>query len=184
MGRVTDETIVAALANGDVEGPVESFGNWWFVIRVTGTNVAYRPKSDEFVARPADDWLSESMCSKFTGCPIIVQHPENDLLDGPELRGRVVGTVVHCFPRGDELMAIGRIIDQEAGQMMSQGGFDTSPAVRLSDDAKPIEIDGDKIMIETADKVLFVDHVALCPIGVWSKGGPPSGVEVGEENRE
>ena len=173
---LTDEKIVRALCSGQVESPVEAFGNFWFVIRVTGTGVSFRPKSGEFVARPAEDWLG-TMCERFTGCPIIILHPENDLLDGELLRDRIVGTVVHCFPRGDELMAVARIIDQEAGQMMSQGGFTTSPAVRLSDDAKPIVVDGDTVMIETSDRVALADHIALVSSGVWDKGGPPDGVE-------
>ena len=61
---------------------------------------------------------------------------------------------------------------------MAIGNFSTSPGVRGGDSNQKRELeDGTQILIEGRPKLL--DHVAICDLGVWDKGGPPAGVDRG-----
>jgi hypothetical protein len=108
--------------------------------------------------------------------PVILEHPEKSLLNTKEFRQRVVGTVFVPFlkPEVQEAWGIAKIWDMEVAEMLKDEVMSTSPAVLCLGDKVAMQ-GGENVLVE--DKPHLLDHVALCPLGVWDRGGPPAGVE-------
>jgi hypothetical protein len=183
--------VARAVAAGSMPSPSYHCGNAFFALRLSGTGVAYRPASDQFCYRPPELWLSQEFLDRVRGLPVIVQHPPDQQLDGDELAKRVIGTVIHSYVEGENLMGIARVIDSDAAQALVKYGADTSPAVVFRNGCDNITLDvgdGDVMLIEIEPSL--VDHVAVLPgpegRGVWGKGrGEDAGVELtNPPNRE
>jgi len=88
---------------------------------------------------------------------------------------------VHAFVRGDDLMAVARVLDAGINQMLIDGSIeDTSPAVSFASGTalQRINVDGKTLLIEPPPSL--IDHVALVVRGVWTRDGSP-GVETTSE---
>jgi hypothetical protein len=128
------------------------------------------------------------MALRWLGAPVVLRHPPSGTLDTASFVDTVIGAVVHAYPRvvegRPELWCVARISDMNVAELIVREGADTSPAVVLAGGtARPIELEnGERRLVEPPP--VFVDHLACASRGVWSKGGPPSGVDVNAEGAE
>jgi hypothetical protein len=167
-------TIARALAEGELSSPVEFMNSYYWILRISGTGVAYRKSLSEYVLREPSIWLSEEMQRRCLGLPIVVEHPAAGILNSMEFGARAVGMIVYSFVRDTDLMGVARILDKQAIEILKEGA-DTSPAVSFAPDSGVrLEVDGKPLLIE-GDPVLL-DHLAICSLGVWTRSGD-SGVE-------
>ena len=177
-----DELGVArAMAAGRLSSPQRYENIWLFAIRITGTGVAYRHGRKEFVWRDPAIYLNDEFLARCNGLAVIWEHPEKSLLNGKEYTERAIGSIFLPYlrpDRADEVWGIAKIHDEGAAKDMDENPMSTSPAVNFADPTENdrVKLEGGKVMlIEGSPSV--IDHVAICPAGVWDKSGPPNGVE-------
>ena len=180
----TETDAARAMRDGTLQSPVR-FGNMWlFDIRITGTGISYRDRDKEWVYRPPEFYLNDEFLERCQGLTVLFEHPEKSMLDTEEFRTRAIGSVLlpYLIERPDEkhktgdVWGIVRIYDRDAADLMQTTHISTSPGV--SDMAsRTIEL-GDKehMLIEGNPRVL--DHIAVCPNGVWDKQGMPRGINI------
>jgi 8-oxo-dGTP pyrophosphatase MutT (NUDIX family) len=194
LARLTmDELGVArAIAAGELTSP-QRYGNMWlFDLRITGTGVAYRgPKIDEktgkilrpeeFVYRRPENYLNQDFLARCNGLQVIMMHPKKALLNSDEFNARTVGAVMLPYigdgklHAADEVWAISKIYDEETATLLQSEQMSTSPAVLLGNGDQKLKTEnGTDLLIEGLPSL--VDHLAICPRGVWDKAGEPSGV--------
>ncbi len=178
-----DELAVAeAIRDGQLVSP-QRYGNFWlFAIRVTGTGFAYREAQKESCYRPPSEYLDERFLRRCAGLPVLWDHTDGPKLDSEEYRGRNVGSVFFAYVRGDEVWAVARIYDDLCVKWLMADDRSTSPGVvfaAVNDNQIYRRDDGTTLLVETAPKLM--DHVALCDVGVWDRGGAPKGVETAKE---
>lgn len=173
-----DETWVAQkIVSGELTSPQQYENIWLFDVRITGTGTAYRKALDEFVWRDPSLYLNPQFLERCLGLPVIVEHPPTDVLTTKEFANRAIGTIVKAYIKGDEVWGVAKIYDQSAAEMMRKEQLSTSPAVVFRDpgvNAKMTLEDGSALLIE--GKPSLLDHLAICEVGVWDKGGAPAGV--------
>lgn len=184
IDRITmDEVGVAkAIADGRLTSPQRYENMMLWAIRISGTGASYRPKAGEYVFRDAENHLSPDALARMNGLPVILRHPEKALLNSKEFRKRIVGTILLPYVAGDEAWGIARIYDDEANAEMLKGAS-TSPGVNFDDFSVNTKLtieEGQEVLIE--GKPSLYDHVAICTLGVWDKGGDPTGIR--SESRE
>lgn len=166
--------IARAMADGRLTSP-QQYGNVsLFDMRITGTGVAYRSANEEYTWRNPDDYLNPEFLARCNGLPVIFMHPEKGLLDSTEFSERIVGAVLFPYIRDNEVWGIAKIYDDAAIDLMQNEPMSTSPSVVTSGDAKLVLADGQECLVEGKPKI--VDHLAICKVGVWDKGGEPAGV--------
>jgi len=177
-----DELGVArAMADGRLASPQQYENVCLFAIRITGTGISYRHARKEFVWRDPAVYLNDDFLARCNGLPVIWEHPEKSLLNNDEFHDRKIGSVFLPYLRADkadEVWAIAKIYDAEAIKEMTENVMSTSPAVNFADPTENDRIkleDGKILLIE--GKPSLLDHIAICPQGVWDKGGDPTGVE-------
>jgi 8-oxo-dGTP pyrophosphatase MutT (NUDIX family) len=176
--HMTETDLARAMAAGEYSSPQFFVNMWMFDIRITGTGISYRSKDEEYVYRPPEEYLNDEFLARCNGLPVIVDHPENANLNSEEFKKRAVGSVMLPYIKGDEVWAIVRIYDEATATLMSQEQLSTSPNVvfrnpKLENTVVTLD-NGEKGLIEGNPKLL--DHIAICEVGVWDKGGPPAGV--------
>lgn len=169
--------VARAIVSGDLVSP-QRYGNMLLVaLRITGTGISYRPAYKEFVWREPSVWLSEDAVARCAGLPVVLEHPPRKMLNTAEFKKRSVGSIMLPYVQGDELWGIARIQDDPMAQMLELTQLSTSPGVvfRPRDgNVYHIAEDGRKLLIEGEPSLL--DHLAICELGVWDKGGPAAGV--------
>jgi 8-oxo-dGTP pyrophosphatase MutT (NUDIX family) len=176
--HMTETDLARAMVAGEYSSPQFFVNMWLFDIRITGTGTSYRSKDEEYVYRPPEEYLNDEFLARCNGLPVIVDHPENSNLNSEEFKKRAVGSVMLPYIKGDEVWAIVRIYDEATATLMSQEQLSTSPNVvfrnpKLENTVVTLD-NGEKGLIEGNPKLL--DHIAICEVGVWDKGGPPAGV--------
>jgi 8-oxo-dGTP pyrophosphatase MutT (NUDIX family) len=176
--HMTETDLARAMVAGEYSSPQFFVNMWLFDIRITGTGTSYRSKDEEYVYRPPEEYLNDEFLARCNGLPVIVDHPENSNLNSEEFKKRSVGSVMLPYIKGDEVWAIVRIYDEATATLMSQEQLSTSPNVvfrnpKLENTVVTLD-NGEKGLIEGNPKLL--DHIAICEVGVWDKGGPPTGV--------
>ncbi|MFY4709958.1 NUDIX domain-containing protein [Burkholderia glumae] len=176
--HMTETDLARAMVAGEYSSPQFFVNMWMFDIRITGTGISYRSKDEEYVYRPPEEYLNDEFLARCNGLPVIVDHPENANLNSEEFKKRAVGSVMLPYIKGDEVWAIVRIYDKATATLMSQEQLSTSPNVvfrnpKLENTIVTLD-NGEKGLIEGNPKLL--DHIAICEVGVWDKGGPPVGV--------
>jgi 8-oxo-dGTP pyrophosphatase MutT (NUDIX family) len=177
-----DELGVArAMAAGRLSSPQRYENIWLFAIRITGTGIAYRHSRKEFVWRDPAVYLNDEFLARCNGLAVIWEHPEKSLLNGKEFTDRAIGSVMLPYLRADrpdEVWAIAKIQDEEAARDMDANPMSTSPAVNFADPTENdrIKLDNGKVML-IEGRPSLLDHIAICPHGVWDKMGDPTGVE-------
>lgn len=171
----TELDIAKAIRAGELGSPQQYENLWLFDVRVTGTGTAYRKAHDEYVYRAPEHFLTDEFVERCNGLPLIFEHPST-LLTTEEFRNRSIGTVILPYIKGDEVWGIAKVFDEDAAKLMMTTHASTSPAVmfRDADSTETIQIDGKTVLIE--GKPSLLDHLAICEVGVWDKGGEPSGV--------
>lgn len=172
-----DELAVAkAIRDGELSSP-QAYENLLLIaLRITGTGMSYRSAHKEYVWRDASIYMNPEFLERCAGLPVILQHPKKSLLNTEEFRERIVGTIFVPFlkPEVQEVWGIAKILDMEIAEVLKDEVMSTSPAVLCLGDKVPMP-GGENMLVE--DKPHLLDHLALCPQGVWDKGGPPMGVE-------
>jgi 8-oxo-dGTP pyrophosphatase MutT (NUDIX family) len=183
-----DELGVAqAMAAGELTSPQHYANIDLFAIRISGTGAALRSeKKDadgkviqeaELVYRRPEQYLTPEFLARCNGLPVVVLHPDKAVLNGDEFAKRIVGTVFLPYIHNNEVWAIVKIWIEQIAEKLSEEQLSTSPGVLLGNDDYKLKLeDGSNILIE--DKPTLVDHIALVPLGVWDKGGPPVGIKV------
>ena len=174
-----DELGVArAMVAGELSSPQRYQNMTLFNMRITGTGVAYRQAIDEFVYRRPEHYLNDEFLARCNGLSVIMMHPAKAILDSKEFNGRIVGTMLLPYIKGNEVWGIAKIYDDDALSILLTQPMSTSPAVLLntsSDSLKTTMDDGSTLLIE--GKPTLLDHLAICARGVWDKGGEPTGVD-------
>lgn len=166
---VNELDIMKAVRDGRLPSP-QQFGNLHiFDLRISGTGFATRHDT-EIACRSPQDYLSDEFLERCQGLPVIWEHPEEKLLDTESYRQQSIGTIVLPYVKGDEVWGIARIYDAEAAELMAIEQLSTSPAVTLGDNS----FKTGNVLIEGSPQ--YLDHVAVCRVGVWDKGGAPMGV--------
>ena len=178
--RTMDELGAArAVMAGDLASPHKFENVWLFALRITGTGTAYRDILQEFVYRKPENYLNDEFLARCNGLPVVWKHPETGKLDSDYFDNAIVGTIMLPYIKGDEVWGIARIYNDDAAGLMESEQLSTSPAVvfRKSDgNIKAKMEDGKTLLIE--GKPCLLDHLAICKVGVWDKGGAPAGVDL------
>ena len=167
---INELDVMKAIRDGSLPSPQRFGGVYLFDIRISGTGFAER-SGGEIAHRPPQYYLSEEFLERCQGLPVIMEHPSDSaLLDTESFRDQSIGTVVLPYVKGDEVWGVARIYDEDAANVMSKYQLSTSPAVTLGKDSFKT---GD-VLLEGSPR--YLDHVAVCPVGVWDKAGPPTGI--------
>lgn len=178
-----DETQVAqAIRDEDLVSPQRIGSSTLIGMRVTGTGMVYRKGRNEYAWRDPSHYLNDHFLDRCNGLPVIWQHPKLGLTQlgkdeaTEEYRQRNVGSLAQAWIKGDEVWAIARIMDAECADLLDAKQLSTSPGVVFTDYDENTRIPmGDApFLIEGKPSVL--DHLAICPLGVWDRGGPPAGI--------
>lgn len=177
-----DELDVAeAIADGKLPSPQQYENIWLFALRITGIGQSYRKSKKEHVWRDSSIYLNDRFLKRCNGLPVILDHPKGKL-DTEEFKNRVIGTIFVPYIKGESVWGIAKILDEDAADMMRKHQLSTSPSVSFRDvsvnERAQLE-DGSTLLIEGDPSLL--DHVAVCELGVWDKGGTPSGVDLSGE---
>ena len=173
--------IAKAIQRGELSSPQRYENIWLFDVRVTGTGTSYRTAIEEYVYRPPEDFLSPDFLERCNGLPLIFEHPEKSILNTEEFRNRSIGNIILPYIKSDEVWGIAKVYDDDAAIAMQSTHISTSPAVvfRNAGSTETIELDdGKSVLIE--GKPSYLDHLAICEIGVWDKGGEPAGINNGD----
>lgn len=178
--------IARAMVRGELASPQYYENVALFLIRITGTGFSYRGGLKEHVYRHPDEYLTQDFLDRCQGLPVIMQHPDAKTLNTEEFRERSLGSVVVPFITNEqpqlglppnEVWGVGKIYDLEAAKLMAEEKLSTSPGVVFRNRNGMGKItfeDGAKLSVEDAPTLL--DHIAVCPNGVWDKGEPPNGI--------
>ena len=163
-----------AIRDGELVSP-QRYGNFLLVaLRITGTGASYRPEIKEFVWRDPALYLNAEFLERCQGLPVVLDHPPKGALDSKEWAKRAVGTIFLPYIVGDEVWGVAKIYDAATIKLIVTQELSTSPMVECTGPKIKLE-DGQHVLLE--EKPELVDHCALCDVGVWDKGGPPSGVQ-------
>lgn len=176
---MTELEVARQIRDGVLPSPTKFGQMALFAMRVTGTGLSYRTAHEEFVWRDPSLYLNDEFLARCNGLPVIWEHPtEASSLNSEEFTTRVIGTVMLPYIRDDEVWAVARVYDDKAIDAMSEGQLSTSPAVvfKPSDGNEKVDLeDGGVMLIEGEPS--YLDHLAVCEVGVWDKNGPATGVQ-------
>ena len=181
--EATDFEIAQGIRDGKYASPTKMGAFWFFDVRITGTGMAYRESLGEWAHRDPESWLSTNFVERCAGLAVIFEHPKNSGLNSEEYRERTIGSIVLPYVKGDEVWGVAKIFDADAAELMQNRFRSTSPGVTPPQGAEAIPLEsGHKVLDEPLPKIL--DHLAICELGVWDKGGPPEGVRLDAVSRK
>jgi colicin import membrane protein len=96
-GRMDEAQLARAIAAGELASP-QSYGNsWFFDLRITGVGGAYREAHKEYVWRDPSLYLNQGFLDRCNGLPIILEHPDKEMLDSKEYHDRNIGSIVYPY---------------------------------------------------------------------------------------
>ena len=186
----TETDLAKLIRDGDLPSP-QAFGNSvYFALRITGTGIAFRKEREgedgkkieaEYAWRDESIVLTPEFLERCNGLPVVWLHPEKSMLDTKSYRESNVGTIVMPYINGSDAWGIARILDMPAAKEMTELQLSTSPGfvfVKSSGNVKVPLNDTAPLLIE--GNPVLLDHLAVCELGVWDKGGPPMGVQLKE----
>ena len=180
----TELDIAKLISEGILSSP-QIFANMHLLaLRITGTGLAYRSSIGEHVWRDASLYLNEEFLQRCNGLTVIMDHPDNSILDSKEFKNRAIGSVMLPYLKGDEVWGIAKIYDDAAMEEILEGDISTSPSVVFDESAGNTTLtteSGEPLLIE--GRAFLLDHIAIVTKergsrGVWDKGGSPQGVEL------
>lgn len=168
--ETTEYKVMEDIRFGRLSSPQKVGNCYLFDIRVTGTGLAERSDGEIAHKSPAF-YLTNDFLARCNGLPVIMEHPQNKLLDTESFKNQIIGTSSLPYVKGDDVWTIARIYDENAARLMSENQLSTSPAVTISKSAVKT---GN--LLEEGNPT-FIDHIAVCSAGVWDKG-TPDGVRI------
>ena len=174
---MTELDAARAIADGRLTSPLLFTDHLaLFAMRISGTGLAYRIGKDEYAWRSPEEYLGPEMQARWLGAPVVWEHPAGDTLTSKDFSKTSIGAVMLTFVKGDELWCVARVNDAAAIKIMGEGGMSTSPGVVLKADASTtVQLeDGSNLLVEGVP--FLCDHLAVCSLGVWDKGGPATGI--------
>ncbi len=181
----TELDVARDMSVGALDSPQKFMGVTMFDLRVTGTGQTFRSAGKQHVFRPDEHYLTPEFLARCNGLPVIWLHPVKGMLNSKEFEERIIGTIFLPYIKGEEVWAICRVYDDTAIAEMRAEQLSTSPGVKFRTLAVtttvPLE-GGSSLLLEGNPHLL--DHLAVAPLGVWDKGGPPTGVNstiIGDE---
>ncbi|MHB1644408.1 MAG: NUDIX domain-containing protein [Acidithiobacillus sp.] len=181
----TDMAIAKAMSIGLLPGPQRYESLWLFDLRVTGTGISFRGSLNEWVYRPPEVYLNQEFLERCNGVPVLFDHSEEVPMTTEEWRNRAIGSLMYAYiPNQDDenhrttdVWAIARIYDGDAAELMMTTHTSTSPAVQFENPESSRSViveDGNRLLIEGNPS--YIDHLAVCGVGVWDKGEVPRGI--------
>lgn len=182
----TELDICELMRDGLLPSPQQLGNSWYFALRITGSGMSYRSKLDEHVFRDPAIFANDRFAQRCNGLFVVWQHPEKNILDSDSFGSSNVGSIV--LPWVDyaagETWGIARIMDSTAAEQMRSVQLSTSPGVAHTDasEGATVTLDGTDLLIE--GNPVLLDHLAVCELGVWDKGGPPVGVKIDQLEEE
>jgi len=182
MAGMNELQIAEAIRDGELVSPQYIENVMLLDMRISGTGFSYRPKLNEWVYRRDTVYLTPEFLARCNGIPIILEHPNTQILNSDEFSKRVVGTMFLPYINGEEVWGIGKIYDRKAQIAVNDFDLSTSPSVVFRDTKVNYTIemeDGSNLLVEGSPS--FVDHLAICEKGVWDKGGDASGIRIDSE---
>lgn len=174
--------LAEAIRDGELVSPQHIEHVCLLDMRISGTGFSYRPKLNEWVYRRDTIYLTPEFLQRCNGLPIIMEHPDTQILNSDEFAKRIVGTMFLPYIKGAEVWGVAKIYDRDAINMISNDQLSTSPSVIFRDTKVNynIEMDGGTTLLVEGNPS-FVDHLAICEKGVWDKGGDASGIRIDSE---
>lgn len=175
MATLDEFGIAESIRDGTLTSPQRYENITLFNLRITGTGMAFRTAHNEYTWRDPTLYLTDRFLQRCAGLTVTWEHPEKGSLNSDEFADRAIGSIVFAFIVGDAVHGIAKIYDETAADMMMKEQLSTSPGVVLRnvDDKVDFE-DGSVLLIE--GEPLLLDHLAVCALGVWDKGGLATGV--------
>lgn len=176
-----DELAVAkAIIAGDLTSPQRYANILLIALRITGTGASYRNagKLDEYVWRDSSIYLNDEFLQRCNGLAVILEHAEGNMMSSEEYRALNIGSIFVPYIKLNEVWGIAKIMDEMAADILMEEKLSTSPAVLFIGVKSGERVDlenGSTLLIE--GKPSLLDHLAICPRGVWDKGGAPAGVD-------
>lgn len=179
----TDHEIAEGIRDYRYPSPSQIDDCWLFALRVTGTGMAYRESLGEWAHRDPETWLSDEFVQRCNGLTVVFQHPETGGVDSQKYREDAIGAIVLPYVEGDEVWGIAKIFDADSAEMMKKLVCSTSPGVTPPAGSTTLTLEsGAQVLDEGLPRIL--DHLAVCELGVWDKGGPPEGVRLDSQARK
>ena len=175
--KMNELDLARGIAAGELASPQRCVNVSLFALRITGTGVAYRSGLDEMVYRRPENYLNDEFLQRCNGLAVVMEHPEKKALDSKEFASRVIGAIVLPYLQGNEVWGVAKIYDDVAIEVMTTRQVSTSPGVYFRDPTVNMTAEmagGERVLIEGDPSLL--DHLAVCELGVWDKGGAPAGV--------
>ena len=175
--KLTELDTARLIADGTLTSPQYYRNMWLWDMRITGTGITWRSADQQFTFRAPEDYLNDEFIQRCNGVPVILLHPEKTTtLNSDEFAKKVVGAIMLAYVSENDVRGIARIYDIGTVNILSDNVLSTSPCVCLSDKNNVIiNVDGDNLLIE--GQPAYIDHLAICPNGVWDKLQPPDGIE-------
>ena len=91
---INELQVAERIADGTLPSPTEFINSWYWMLRISGTGVAWRASVGEFCLRDPALWLSEEMQRRCLGLPVVMEHPAAGILNSAEFAARAVGTPI------------------------------------------------------------------------------------------
>lgn len=193
----TEMAIAECMRDGLLPSPYVYHNIYLVDLRITGTGLAFRAeikdgakitRAAEHVYRDPALYLNDEFLKRCNGLPVILDHPEKSVLNAEEFAARISGSVMLPYIKGDEVWGISRIYAQDTIDVFEDARknnkpVSTSPTVVFdagSENVKVLLESGESLLME--DKPPLLDHVAVCGLGVWDKGGEASGITLNNED--
>jgi hypothetical protein len=183
MKGMNELELAEAIRDGELVSPQYIENICLVDMRISGTGFSFRPKLNEWVYRRDTIYLSPEFLRRCSGVPIILDHPNSQILNSDEFSKRVVGTMFIAYIKGDEVWGIAKIYDKGAMVAIVNNQLSTSPSVVFRDPKVNYNLemeDGSNLLVEGNPS--FVDHLAICEKGVWDKGGDASGIRIDNDS--
>ena len=106
--------------------------------------------------------MSDTFLKACQGIPVLIEHPDNNFIDGGNYKDHVIGTIIQPFIKEDlkEVWGVARIYDPEVLILIQNKLKSTSPAVRSIN----IKSNNNDIVEE---KFKYINYLALVIDGYW-----------------
>lgn len=182
---MTELELAEAIRDGELTSPQFIENVCLIDMRISGTGFSYRPKLNEWVYRRDTIYLTPEFLQRCNGIPIIMEHPDTQILNSDEFARRIIGTMFLPYIKLNEVWGVARLYDEEAIKLVVTTQMSTSPSVVFRDPHVNynIELDnGETLLVEGNPS--FVDHLAVCEKGVWDKGGEATGIRIDDAGEE
>ena len=169
LDSLLESDVINGMRTGELPSPTRLGNSLYYRMRMTGTGAVWRSDGGD-TYRNASKYINKGFVSACVGIPLVMDHPESGRI-GPH--DKIIGVTVSAYTlklmrMPLEIWVISRVIDgaaQEASLLTEV--LSTSPSVIVGESPDGYS-EGDPLVI---------DHLAVCAVGVWDRGGPVYGID-------